>query len=284
MGWVRAGDYEVSLENGKVVCRNSAGRRLKAVPSKLRDDNAVVGLRQLVEWLDRHDRECLEAVDRWMVRSLDVPVELLRGVWPDPSWQAVLRDLVVTTDDGAVTGFLRDVDPERGIGVVDLDGDSVRANPRTVRVPHPVLLDDLDDMREFAVELGVEQKVAQLYREVWQRPETAPSPGRPVGVQEFSGGKFQQLRHLFGRAASLGYQVRAGNAVCPVLENGRIVEAQLWLGDWEPSESTETGGLDWNSDGRVLTWDQIGPVAWSEGMRMGAALYAGRVVSEESAA
>ncbi|NUS55401.1 MAG: DUF4132 domain-containing protein, partial [Streptomycetaceae bacterium] len=110
MGWVRAGDYEVALEDGTVVCRNSAGKRLKSVPAKLADDPAVSGLRQFVEWLDRHERACVADVERWMVRSLAVPAHVVVRVWPDPAWQAVLRDLVVTTGDGT-TGFLRDADP-----------------------------------------------------------------------------------------------------------------------------------------------------------------------------
>lgn len=274
MGWVRAGDYEVALEDGTVVCRNSAGKRLKSVPAKLADDPAVSGLRQFVEWLDRHERACVADVERWMVRSLAVPADVVVRVWPDTAWQAVLRDLVVTTGDGT-TGFLRDADPERGIGMVDLDGDTVRVAADEVRIPHPVLLEDLDDLREFAAELGVDQKIGQLYREVWHKPENPAADAR--GVDEYAGGKFDQLRFLLGRATSLGYQVRGGDAVLPVLEDGRTTEAHVWLGDFDPYESTETGQLTWTGPGgRGLRLAEVPPVAWSEGMRMAAALYAGR--------
>lgn len=274
MGWVRAGDYEVALEDGTVVCRNSAGKRLKSVPAKLADDPAVSGLRQFVEWLDRHERACVADVERWMVRSLAVPADVVVRVWPDPAWQAVLRDLVVTTGDGT-TGFLRDADPERGIGMVDLDGDTVRVAADEVRIPHPVLLEDLDDLREFAAELGVDQKIGQLYREVWHKPENPAADARDV--DEYAGGKFDQLRFLLGRATSLGYQVRGGDAVLPVLEDGRTTEAHVWLGDFDPYESTETGRLTWTGPGgRGLRLAEVPPVAWSEGMRMAAALYAGR--------
>lgn len=150
MGWVSAGGYEVALDDGKMVCRNAAGRRLKSVPSKIAEDPAVVGLRQLVEWLERHERQCLADVERWMVRSLPVPFAVLARVWPDSSWQGALRDMVVTGADGVVAGFLRDADPERGLGLVDLDGDTVRITPGLVRLPHPVLLGELEELREFA--------------------------------------------------------------------------------------------------------------------------------------
>lgn len=281
MGWVSAGDYEVALDDGAVVCRNAAGRRLKSVPAKLAADPAVVGLRQLVEWLDRHEQQCRADVDRWMVHSLPVPAAVLSRVWADPAWQAVLRDLVVVTD--VTAGFLRDADPERGIGLVDLDGDTVRTTPERVRIPHPVLLDDLEDLREFAVELGVDQQVQQLYREVWPGPDGRPADA--TAVDDYAGGVFKELRHLFGRATQLGYRVRGGQAVCSVLEAGGTVEARIWLGDGEGYEEAETGALGWtDSEGRRLPLDRVGPVAWSEGMRMAAALYAGRTIENEETA
>ncbi|MFE6363177.1 DUF4132 domain-containing protein [Streptomyces sp. NPDC057806] len=283
MGWVTAGDYEVALDAGKVVCRNAAGRRLKSVPAKLADDPAVVGLRQLAEWLERHERQCLNDVERWMVRSLPVPLAVVTGVWPDPAWQHALRDLVVTGPDGAVAGFLRDADPDRGLGLVDLDGDTVRISPELVRIPHPVLLDDLEDLREFAVELGVEQRAQQLFREVWHRPDGLDPAS--TAVEDYAGGAFKELRFLHGRATQLGYRVRGGDAVCSLREDGRALEARVWIGDYDSWFETETGPLTWtDSSGKVLRLGQVGPVAWSEGMRMAAALYAGRDIEDEEKA
>ncbi|MFF5147137.1 DUF4132 domain-containing protein [Streptomyces sp. NPDC013157] len=283
MGWVTAGDYEVALDDGKVVCRNAAGRRLKSVPAKLADDPAVLGLRQLAEWLERHERQCLADVERWMTRSLPVPLAVLAQVWPDPAWQAALRDLVVTGADGEVAGFLRDAEAGRGLGLVDLDGDTVRIAPELVRLPHPVLLEDLAELREFAVELGVEQKAQQLFREVWHRPAALDAEG--TQIEEYAGGVFKELRFLHGRATQLGYRVRGGYAVCSVLEEGRGVEARVWIGDYDSYFETETGPLAWtDTAGRTLRLGQVGPVAWSEGMRMAAALYAGRDIEDEERA
>ncbi|MFE1953088.1 DUF4132 domain-containing protein [Streptomyces sp. NPDC059524] len=280
MGWMPAGDYEVALdENGKVICRNGKGRLLKSVPPKIADEQAVIGLRQLTEWLERHERDCRDQVENWMTRSLPVPTAVLARLWPDPSWRTALRDLVVTGTDGTVAGFLRDADPERGIGLVDLDGDTVRISPEQIRIPHPVLLDDLDELREFAVELGVEQGVQQLFRETYVRGADRDTGAR--GVDDYEGGVFKELRFLVGRATSLGYRVRGGQAVLPVLEAGRGIEARVWVGDYEGYEQTETGPLTWTTpQGGALTLGEVGPVAWSEGMRMAAALYAGRDVED----
>lgn len=197
MGWSETtGGYAVALDGTRVLCRNAAGRALKQVPPKLKDDAEVVRLRQLAEWLERHERECREQVDTWLVRSLPVPVALLARVWPDAAWQSALRDLVVApvgADGSADTeraGFLRDADPARGLGIVDLDGDSVWLEPaevETVLIPHPVLLEELAELREFAAELGVEQGAEQLFREVWRRPEAAE--GAAGAVRRRSGGR-----------------------------------------------------------------------------------------------
>jgi hypothetical protein len=282
MGWVPAGaDYEVSVDRGKVVARKAQGKPLKALPKALRDHEAVVGLRQLIEWLKRHEASCRAEVERWMIRSLPVPAAVIAQVWADESWRAVLRDLVVVpvradgTWDVAAAGLLRDADEAKGLGVVDLDGESTRITAGTVAIPHPVLLPDLDDLREFAADLGVEQGTLQLFREVWRF-----TPGDDLG--RYSGARFKELRHVQSRATAAGYRVQGGTSVCRVWESGVTVLASVWIGDGDPSYETETGDLVFtNAAGEALAPEAVPPVAWSEGLRMAAALHAGRVVEEE---
>ncbi|MGW6456064.1 DUF4132 domain-containing protein [Streptomyces sp. NPDC055078] len=287
MGWIEteSGGYAVALDGADVLCRNTAGRTLKQVPPKLRDDAVVVRLRQLSEWLVRHERECGEQVDAWLVRSLPVPVALLARVWPDPAWRSALRDLVIApvgpdrAADMERAGLLRDADPGKGVGIVDLDGDSVRLSCESVLIPHPVLLKDLDDLREFAVELGVEQRVEQLFREVWRRPDEVGGSS----WQAYAQGKFEQLRHATARAVSMGYRVRGGQALCPLVEDGRALEAAYWLGSDHPDSEAYTGALEWrDKEGQRLPLAEVGPVAWSEGERMAALIHAGRVVVDEA--
>ena len=171
MTWLAAtGGYQVTLVSGQVMCRNAKGKALKAVPPALKDDPTVFGLRQLNEWLSRHEAQVRDQVDRWMVRSLPVPASVLSQVWADEVWRTALTDLVVTVDDDAdEVGFLRDASAD-GIGIVNLDGETVRLSASRVHVPHPVRLPDLDDLREFAADLGVRQSVDQLFRQTWTRP------------------------------------------------------------------------------------------------------------------
>ncbi|MFF4653229.1 DUF4132 domain-containing protein [Streptomyces sp. NPDC001380] len=283
MGWLAAGDgYEVALVEGRVTARSTkgrtAGRQLKALPRALRDHPEVDRLRRLAEWLDRHAAACVRQVDAWMVSSLPVPTGLLARVWEDEAWRSALRDLVVVGDDPGEAGFLRDAGGADGLRVVNLDGETVRLSPETVTLPHPVLLEDLEELREFAAELGVVQRVEQIHRATWRRGEE-PAAGA-TEVRDFAGASFPSRFALAARATALGYRVSGGYATCSVRDGGRGVEAALWIG--EPyGDGAETGGLGWQGpDGRSLPLREVGPVAWSEGMRMGAALYAGRRIEE----
>src|SRR5262245_31906489 len=118
MGWLTtASGHEVTLERGKVICRTDGGKRLKSLHKSLADDEVVVGLKQLAEWLARHETACRAEVDLWMIRSLPVPVAALARVWPDEAWRSALTDLVVVPVSARgewsveEAGFLRDVDP-----------------------------------------------------------------------------------------------------------------------------------------------------------------------------
>ena len=286
MGWLPAGEgYEVALVDGRVAVRavggRAAGRQLKALPKALKEHPEVERLRRLAEWLGRHAAACLAQVDAWMVSSLPVPTGLLARVWADEAWRVALGDLVVVGDDPDQAGFLRDASDSGELRVVDLDGETVRLRPETVTLPHPVLLPDLGELREFAAELGVVQRVEQIHRATWLRPGPDGLGADGSEVRRFAGGKFASRYSLAARATSLGYRVSGGYATCQVRDGGCTVEASVWIGEPYWDEETETGGLRWSGpQGRGLALCEVGPVAWSEGMRMAAALYAGREIEE----
>ncbi|MGW0391306.1 DUF4132 domain-containing protein [Streptomyces sp. NPDC003042] len=280
MAWLAVDEgYEIALVEGRVAARRPAGRQLKALPKALRDHPEVDRLRRLSEWLDRHEAACVAQVDTWMVSSLPVPTTLLARVWPDAAWQGALRDLAIVGDDPDDVGFLRDATASGELKVVNLDGETVRLSPRTVTLPHPVLLADLDDVRDFAAELGITQRVEQIHRATWARPaDHAPAA---TEVRDYAGGVFPSRFSLAARATGLGYRVSGGYATRKVRDSGRAVEAAVWIGEpyWE--DESATGALNWHDeDGRAVRLGEVGPVAWSEGMRMAAALYAGRKIEE----
>ncbi|WP_399892289.1 DUF4132 domain-containing protein [Streptomyces sp. BBFR51] len=294
MGWLAAGDtYEVALVEGRVVARSASAKSPagqdgdparepeRTLPAEIRERPEVVELQRFAEWLDRHAAECAAQVDTWMVSSLPVATGLLARVWPDEAWQAALRDIVVVGDGPGEVGLLRDADDSCALRVVNLDGETIRLAPRTVTMPHPVLLPDLEELRSFAAELGVVQGVEQLHRATWLKP--ADIDGAAETITEFAGAEYRSWFHLSSRATSLGYKISGSSVVDRIRDAGRIVTAVVGMSDPYAEEKAWTGGLSWSDeDGhRRLPLTEVGPVAWSEGMRMAAALHAGRTVSTD---
>lgn len=286
-GWVdAAGGYALALEAGKLVARNAQGKRLSAVPRPLRDGEVAGQLEALRDWLVEHDRACRTTVEQWMLRSLPVPRAVLEQVWDDPGWRTPLENAVVAAvdvdgrADPGTAGLFRGVDRRRGIGVVDLEGETVWLTADRIAIPHPVLLPELDAWRELVTELGAAQGVSQLHRETHPRP-----PGLTANaIDRFADGRFAMLIHAAGKARALGYKVSGGFAVCPVWDGGAITEARYWIGADAPDAETRTGPLSWVDPGeRGLPIAAVGPVAFSEGMRMASAIYAARVVDRGAA-
>ena len=284
--WVDAGGgYALSLSDGKLLCRNAKGKQLASVPKRVKESDAGIQLLALRDWLKEHQRECADTVSEWMLRSLPVPRRVLEAVWPDPSWQAQLANVVVLPvvndrPDQDAAGFLRGADPARGLGVVDLDGESVWLDVEAVVLPHPILLEELDDFRELSLELGLETGLQQLFRETFARPDDLAEEATSIG--DYGDGKFEQLNHVLGRCRTLGYRVRGGYATTAVWEGGHLIEARYWIGAEDLESEAYTGDLVWVDDRqKVVGLRDVGPVAFSEGMRMANAIYAKRVVDEE---
>lgn len=288
-GWIDAGKgYALTLDGDKLVCRNAKGARLGSVPKEVKDSEAAEQLTALKEWLAQHARECAATVDTWMLRSLPVPRAALQAVWDDPAWRTPLENAVVFAAPGGVVdfargGLFRGVDGKKGVGVVDLDGETGwLADADQIVIPHPILIPELDAWRELATQLAITQGVSQLLRETHARPAEL-EPGQ-TALERFAQGKFAMLVHVLGKARTLGYRVRGGFATCAVWERGAVSEARYWIGADSPDGETYTGDLTW-VDGRehALKIAEVGPVAFSEGVRMASAIYAARVVEKEAA-
>ncbi|MBW2734956.1 MAG: DUF4132 domain-containing protein [Deltaproteobacteria bacterium] len=291
MRWVEAVDgYAVALEQGKILCKNAKGKVLSALPKKVRESDLVGEIRDLREHIALHEDECQKTVDAWMVRSLPVSKAVIEAVWRDPAWRSMLENAVVWpldknhTADGDRAGFLRGVDAKRGVGVVDLDGESRWLKVEMVALPHPILLKgELQDFRELATELSLEQRLSQLFRETFTSSAELRD-GEPC-INDFSGGTFELLAHATSRARKHGFRVSGGYAVCPVWGPSGKVEARYWLGADYWDEETETGDLSWvDEKEHSLAIAKVGAVAFSEGMRMASQIYAGRKVETDEEA
>lgn len=284
-GWIQAEDgYALSVEDGKIVAKNAKGAVLKSVPPKVKNGEVHEQLRLALEWLEEHERQCADTVDGWMLRSLDVPRLILENVWRDTGWRKHLEYAIVApagATDESEMGFFLGVDATKGVGLVNIDGETIWVKIDAVRIPHPVLVPALDDFRELAAELDFRQGIQQLFREVHERPKFEDE--HTTSINQFSNGKFDQLNFALGRCRTLGYPVRGGFACCPVFENGKYAEARFWIGSDDPMYESYTGELIWvDTRERQIPLKDVGPVAFSEGMRMASGIFAARAKEEQT--
>jgi hypothetical protein len=284
--WLEADKgYSLGIVDGKLVCRSPAGKRLASIPKELKDSEVAEQLGALNEWLAEHRTECLRSVERWMLRSLPVPSAVVRAVWPDPDWSETLRNLVVTPVDAqgkseaTKTGLLRDVDAKKGIGVVDRDGETQWIAAAQLLIPHPILIDGLDELREISTDVGFRQTIDQLFRPTFAATKEQKALSR---IADFSNGQFEQLNFVSSLCRRLGYPVSGGYACCKVWENARPVEARYWVGADAPEAETWTGDLIFvDSDQKPIPICDVGPVTFSEGVRMASQIYAKRKVEKQ---
>ncbi|MGZ3422838.1 MAG: DUF4132 domain-containing protein [Polyangiales bacterium] len=280
-GWLDAGNgYRLALKEGKLVAKNPAGKVLASVPKEVKASEAASQLEDVRDWIAAHDKQCLETVETWMLRSLPTPRAVLSSVWADPSWRRALENAVVAAGDSA--GFFRGVDDKKGIGIVNLDGETVWIDAATITIPHPILLSELDDFRTLAAELSLTQGISQLFRETFSKPKSLAKDQTAIG--EYRGGKFAQLMHALGVCKKHGYRVSGGSAITRIWQNGKVFEARFYVGTEDPSVETYTEDLVFVDEReRSILLVDVDPVAFSEGMRMASTIYAARVIEKEAA-
>ena len=287
LNWLDADNgYQLAIDQAKLVCRNAKGKKLASVPKAVKEGEVAQQLLALIEWLEQHNQECLETIETWMLRSLPTPRTVFTSVWPDPAWSNILNNLVVCgvdktgKPDQQQAGFLREVDSQKGAGVINLDGETVWIKEKQLMVPHPIVFDELDDFRQFATELNYVQRIDQLFRETYSPTEEHRTA---TEINEFGEGKFAEVSHVVSLCRRLGYRIRGGSSVCRVWENGSLIEARYWIGADYPEGECWTGTLIFTDpQEKVIPISDVGAVAFSEGMRMASAIYAKRVVEKEA--
>jgi Domain of unknown function (DUF4132) len=197
----------------------------------------------------------------------------------------MLRNLVVIPadaqgkTDATQTGLLRDVDPKKGIGVVDRDGETQWIATAQILIPHPILIDGLDELREIAADMGFSQAIEQIFRPIFAASDEQKEMSR---ITDFSNGKFDQLNFASSLCRRLGFPVRGGYACSKIWENARPIEARYWIGDEYPEAETYTGELIFvDSDQKPQKIADVGRVTFSEGVRMATQIFAKRKVDKQ---
>ncbi|SER51402.1 DUF4132 domain-containing protein [Corynebacterium cystitidis] len=280
MTWIEGNNYDFALDadTAGVVVRNKKGTVLKTVPAKAKVESAYETIDTKANFLEQHARTCRDTVRAWLLGDVTVPTRVIAAVWDDKAWQKQLGNLVIT--DGAATGLLRHVSPE-ALTVIDLDGEEATMivdETTVVSIPHPVLLPDLEDWREFAIDLGVQQEMDQLMRDVYQKP--ADRADGQVVQSSFKGSEYSRAGALIGRARGAGYSATFNSIGMTMEENGTTVGAYLEVEAWAFDDTAHIYNLHFTSGDREAHWDEISHTLWSEAVRMANYVYAGRTNAE----
>ena len=130
------------------------------------------------------------------------------------------------------------------------------------------------------MELGVHQGLDQLFRDVHIKPADADS--QKAALKAYVGAKYERSSHLMGRGRGGGFVTTLGEVSLRIHEGGKTITASLDVSAWDPFESAELGELSFSVNGEHLAFDKVGPIAWSEGIRMCEFIYAGRSVGEKA--
>lgn len=273
--WVPAVQgHEVALDGTTVVCRQPPGPAREALPSAVRDSPNGKRLTALSDLLRQHQAQCRATVQSWLLAEVPIPAGLLAQVWPDPSWRQCLENLVVTVDGR--TGLLTNIGDQGQTTLLSVDAIPLHPAADPVSLPHPVLLPDVERWRAVLDAWGITQGIQQVARQVHRRPgdvdgsalSTDPYPGPPLGSPVTA----------TDLARDHGYRVHGACATVRTSEGEMQIEARYRLGPDDPAITAKTGRLAWFDESRrPLPLRRVGPVAWSEGVRMAELIHTGGV-------
>ncbi|SER51357.1 DUF4132 domain-containing protein [Corynebacterium cystitidis] len=277
--WFEGADYDFALSGAyadKIVARNKKGRTLKSVPKKAKTDEVYQQVDALRNYFAAHHDRCREAVIAWLFQEGPVPSEVLGAIWKDSVWQHYVKDLVVTA--GGVHGLLRHADATC-LQLVDLDGESHEVEvsaSQLVQIPHPIKIAQRDQWREFVIDLGVTQSVDQLFRDVYPLPETLRE--REDAMQAYADAEINPGGILAGIARDNGAKFSTQYLQVEVEEQGRRVQGRLDISFVSPKEKAFLSSVYFTAADRSVPPSDIGPVTWSETMRLAHQAYAARTI------
>ena len=281
--------YALTIADGVILARNSKGKVLKSVPAAVKKTEIFLDLQDLRTWLQDHDAECGATVQKWLVRSSPVPSTVLAAVWPDETWQSWLRGLFIQpvdeggTSNAGTAGFLQDVNAANdqiSLRILNRDGQTRTLVSEAILIPHPTLIEDLASLQKLAAGLGIQQRFDQLHRAAYELPDPLPDES-VTALDTWAGARFDQGLFAVARAHAAGYSIQGDFAVTHIHEDGRLVLAQYRIGAANNrTEESWTGELSWLVNGKTIPVRELGPVAYSEGVRMATRIHDGGTVKE----
>lgn len=205
----------------------------------------------------------------WILGEHAIPARTIAHAWAERRWRDTLADALIT-DHRGTAGLLWAVDDDH-LTVVNLDGEESAIpveGASAVSLPHPMRTEELPDWRNLAAEFSVTQGLDQLLRET--HPKPADRAEQDDQLHSARGARFASFPNFASHCRAGGFTVTrtssAPGAYTEVTEAGEKIRAFLPARD--DAASPRLGSLLFLRRGHVIPAADVGPVAWSEGMRM----------------
>lgn len=261
---VRFGDED------EVIISDEKGKRLKSVPAKLRQTDEYQALMRGRKDDRSRGKKAKHMLEGRMISGAPMNADEVGWLVQDEAFAEYIKGLVVTPKDGSGSGVIVGWDAARGLGLLPLDYDARWVGWLDVDVPHPSKLSDVAAWQDLLVDLGMQQSLVQIFREV----KTVPAAQRQLFECTMLSNR--ETRSAAGIERVLmddGWVTRRGHAKrsFSLREATGVVTVEAWFDYGEyymPSDETTTGAFGVNdANGRPLRMSDVPAVLLGEIIR-----------------
>lgn len=258
--------FKITLdENGKatLACTKD-GKTLKSVPAKLKKNETVVALTDMVKTLTEQYRRTRLMLERAMEDSTTFTFGELSALSAHPVVYPMLKNLVLISGD--TVGFLADNGLVNGNGTIQMLGDSAE-----IKIAHPFDLYSKGCWRDYQKYL-FENKIAQPFRQVFRElyVKTAEEMDMFHSLR-YAGNQIQPAKTV-GALKSRRWVADIEDGLQKVYYKENIVAQLYALADWFSPADIEAPTLEWvcftnRKTGEEIKIADIPDIIFSEVMR-----------------
>ena len=258
--------FKITLdENGKatLACTKD-GKTLKSVPAKLKKNETVVALTDMVKTLTEQYRRTRLMLERAMEDSTTFTFGELSALSAHPVVYPMLKNLVLISGD--TVGFLADNGLVNGNGTIQMLGDSAE-----IKIAHPFDLYSKGCWRDYQKYL-FENKIAQPFRQVFRElyVKTAEEMDMFHSLR-YAGNQIQPAKTV-GALKSRRWVADIEDGLQKVYYKENIVAQLYALADWFSPTDIEAPTLEWvcftnRKTGEEIKIADIPDIIFSEVMR-----------------
>lgn len=257
----------------EVVVIDPKGKRLKSVPAKVKKSDSYQTMMRGRKDDRLRPRRARFAIENRMVAGLPFTAEEMAWLSQDLAYGPHLRGLIFAPEgqSEASMGVIVRFDEQRGLGLVPLDYDSRWVPFSEGLIPHPIRMPSLSDWQDLIIDLGLEQPIPQVFREL-RRVQHAERRLKESSL--LAGGETRSAAAIERLLMEAGWTVKRGLArrKLSARVDARPAQVEAWFDYGEfytPDEPTFLGNFGFAdvATKRRLTFEEVPEIIVSEAIR-----------------